>query len=183
MRHNKNFNHLSRTHSHRAALLSNMACSLIKHKRIFTTLPKAKALRMYVEPLLTKAKTSNVIVVNADGSAQDKENIQRKAVIRRDVFSYLQNKEAVTILFDEIASKIKDRKGGYTRIIKTGFRLGDAADTCFIELVDYDENMLSQKVAKKSSRTRRSSKKKDVAEQTAETESASTEVATEEANA
>ncbi|MCK9155804.1 MAG: 50S ribosomal protein L17 [Paludibacteraceae bacterium] len=140
MRHNKKFNHLGRTSAHRDALLSNMACSLIKHKRINTTLAKAKALRKYVEPLLTKAKD--------DSTAS-----------RRVVFSYLQNKEVVTELFRDVAQKIATRPGGYTRIIKTGFRLGDAAQTCFIELVDYDENMLKQK-AKKSTKVRRSSKKK-----------------------
>lgn len=140
MRHNKKFNHLGRTSAHRDALLSNMVCSLIKHKRINTTLAKAKALRKYVEPLLTKAKD--------DSTAS-----------RRVVFSYLQNKEVVTELFRDVAQKIATRPGGYTRIIKTGFRLGDAAQTCFIELVDYDENMLKQK-AKKSIKVRRSSKKK-----------------------
>ncbi|MFA6885025.1 MAG: 50S ribosomal protein L17 [Paludibacteraceae bacterium] len=140
MRHNKKFNHLGRTHSHREALLSNMACSLIKHKRINTTVAKAKALRKYVEPLLTKSK---------DDSTNS----------RRVVFSYLQNKEVVTELFRDVAQKIATRPGGYTRIIKTGFRLGDAAETCFIELVDYDENMMKQK-AKKATKVRRSSKKK-----------------------
>ncbi|MCQ2219246.1 MAG: 50S ribosomal protein L17 [Paludibacteraceae bacterium] len=143
MRHNKNFNHLSRTHSHRAAMLSNMACSLIMHKRINTTVAKAKALRKYVEPLLTKSK---------DDSTNS----------RRVVFSYLQNKEVIKELFSTVASAIDARPGGYTRIIKTGFRLGDAAETCFIELVDFNENMKKQS-AKKSTRTRRSSKKKDEA--------------------
>jgi len=117
-----------------------MACSLIKHKRINTTVAKAKALRKYVEPLLTKSK---------DDSTNS----------RRVVFSYLQNKEVVTELFRDVAQKIATRPGGYTRIIKTGFRLGDAAETCFIELVDYDENMMKQK-AKKATKVRRSSKKK-----------------------
>ena len=141
MRHNKKINHLSRKKSHRDALLANMAISLIQHKRISTTLPKAKALRKYVEPLITKSKedsTSN----------------------RRVVFSYLQNKYAVTELFREISQKVADRPGGYTRIIKTGFRLDDAAEMCFIELVDYDENMAKNKVEKKATKTRRSSKKK-----------------------
>lgn len=142
MRHNKNFNHLSRTHSHRAAMLSNMACSLILHKRINTTVAKAKALRKYVEPLLTKSK---------DDSTNS----------RRVVFSYLQNKEAIKELFSTVASAIDARPGGYTRIIKTGFRLGDAAETCFIELVDFNENM--KKETKKATRTRRSSKKKEEA--------------------
>ncbi len=139
MRHNKKFNHLSRTKSHRDALLSNMASSLILHKRIFTTLAKAKALRVYVEPLITKAKE--------DTTAS-----------RRVVFSYLQNKYAVTELFKEVAAKVGDRPGGYTRILKTGNRLGDNAQTCFIELVDYNENMLKEKAEKKATRTRRSKK-------------------------
>lgn len=140
MRHNKKFNHLGRTKSHRDAMLSNMATSLILHKRIFTTEAKAKALRMYVEPLLNRSK-------------QDTTNS------RRVVFRYLQSKEAVTELFKEIAAKIADRPGGYTRILKTGNRLGDAASMCFIELVDYNENMLKEKAAKKATRTRRSKKK------------------------
>lgn len=135
MRHNKKFNHLGRTKSHRDALLSNMATSLILHKRIFTTLAKAKALRVYVEPLINRSKE--------DTTAS-----------RRVVFSYLQSKEAVTELFKNIAEKVADRPGGYTRILKTGNRLGDNAKTCFIELVDYNENMLKEKTAKKS-RTRR----------------------------
>ena len=139
MRHNKKFNHLGRTKSHRDALLSNMASSLILHKRIFTTLAKAKALRVYVEPLITKAKE--------DTTAS-----------RRVVFSYLQNKYAVTELFKEVAVKVGDRPGGYTRILKTGHRLGDNAKTCFIELVDYNENMLKEKAEKKATRTRRSKK-------------------------
>lgn len=139
MRHNKKFNHLSRTKSHRDALLANMTISLILHKRIFTTLAKAKALRIYAEPLINRAKN--------DSTAN-----------RRLVFRYLQNKEAVTILFQEISQKIADRPGGYTRILKTGNRLGDNAKTCFIELVDYNENMLKEKAAKKATRTRRSRK-------------------------
>ena len=143
MRHNKKFNHLGRTASHRGALLSNMACSLIKHKRITTTVAKAKALKKYVEPLITKSKNDTT---NS----------------RRVVFSYLQDKYAVTELFKEISVKIADRPGGYTRIIKTGKRLGDNADMCFIEFVDYNENMAKDKVAKKVTRTRRSSKKSAV---------------------
>lgn len=138
MRHNKKFNHLSRTASHRAAMLSNMACSLIKHKRITTTLAKAKALKKYVEPLITKSKNDTT---NS----------------RRVVFSYLQDKYAVTELFKEISAKVADRPGGYTRIIKTGFRASDAAAMCFIELVDYDENM-AKAPKKKATRTRRSKK-------------------------
>ena len=139
MRHNKKFNHLGRTASHRSAILSNMACSLIKHKRITTTVAKAKALKKFVEPLITKAK-------------DDTTNS------RRVVFSNLQDKYAVTELFKEISVKIADRPGGYTRIIKTGNRLGDNAEMCFIELVDYNENMAKEKVAKKATRTRRSKK-------------------------
>ena len=140
MRHNKKFNHLGRTASHRSAMLANMAVSLIKHKRITTTVEKAKALRKYVEPLLTKSKE--------DTTAS-----------RRNVFQKLQDKYAVTELFKEISPKIADRPGGYTRIIKTGHRLGDNAAMCFIELVDFDDNMAKDKVVKKASRTRRSGKK------------------------
>ena len=139
MRHNKSFNHLSRKKAHRDALLANMTISLIQHKRIFTTLAKAKALRVYAEPLINRAKNDSM-------------------ANRRLVFSYLQNKEAVNELFREISQKIAERPGGYTRILKTGNRLGDNAKTCFIELVDYNENMLKEKAAKKSTRTRRSKK-------------------------
>ena len=139
MRHNKKYNHLGRTASHRNAMLSNMACSLIKHKRITTTVAKAKALKKFVEPLITKSK-------------DDTTNS------RRVVFSNLQDKQVVTELFKEISVKIADRPGGYTRIIKTGHRLGDNAEMCFIELVDYNENMAKEKVAKKATRTRRSKK-------------------------
>lgn len=145
MRHNKKFNHLGRQKAHRDALLSNMACSLIKAKRINTTLAKAKELRKYVEPLLTKAK---------DDSTSS----------RRVVFSYLQDKEVVKEMFQEVAQKIANRPGGYTRIIKTGNRLGDNAEMCFIELVDYDENMAKEKTAKKATRTRRSKKSTATAE-------------------
>ena len=137
MRHNKNFNHLGRKKAHRDALLANMTISLIMHKRIFTTLAKAKALRMYAEPLINRAK-------------EDSMNN------RRLVFAYLQNKEAVTELFREISTKIAERNGGYTRILKTGYRLGDNATMCMIELVDYNENLLKEKEAKKDGRTRRS---------------------------
>ena len=139
MRHNKKFNHLGRTASHRSAMLSNMACSLIKHKRITTTVAKAKALKKFVEPLITKSK-------------DDTTNS------RRVVFSNLQDKFAVTELFKEISVKVADRPGGYTRIIKTGHRLGDNAEMCFIELVDYDENMAKTATAKKATPTRRSKK-------------------------
>ena len=137
MRHNKKFNHLSRKKAHRDALLANMTISLIMHKRIFTTLAKAKALRVYAEPLINRAKEDST-------------------PNRRLVFAHLQNKEAVTELFREIAQKIANRPGGYTRILKTGNRLGDNAKTCFIELVDYNENMLKDNGGKKSARTRRS---------------------------
>ena len=139
MRHNKKFNHLGRTASHRDAMLSNMATSLIMHKRISTTTAKAKALKRYIEPLLTKAKLDTTHS-------------------RRVVFKELQSKEAVTELFREIAQKIANRPGGYTRILRTGFRQGDAAEMCIIELVDYNENMLKEKAAKKAPRTRRSRK-------------------------
>ncbi|HOK38850.1 MAG TPA: 50S ribosomal protein L17 [Bacteroidales bacterium] len=142
MRHNKKVNHLGRTSAHRKAMLSNMASSLILHKRIETTVAKAKALRKYVEPLITRAKVDST------------HN-------RRVVFSYLENKYAVTELFREIAVKVGDRPGGYTRILRTRTRLGDAADMCIIELVDYNENMLGNKdAAKKSKRRSRSKSKK-----------------------
>ena len=142
MRHNKKFNHLSRKKAHRDALLANMTISLIMHKRIFTTLAKAKALRMYAEPLINRAKEDTM-------------------ANRRLVFSYLQNKEAITELFNDVAQKIADRPGGYTRILKTGNRLGDNAKTCFIELVDYNETYDAAKKAEKKStrRSRRSGKK------------------------
>ena len=143
MRHNRKFNHLSRTASHRHAMLANMAVSLIMHKRITTTVAKAKALKKYVEPLITRSK-------------DDTTNS------RRVVFSYLQNKFAVTELFQNISVKVANRPGGYTRIIKTGIRQNDAAAMCFIELVDYDENMAKE--VKKATRTRRSRKKATAAE-------------------
>ena len=158
MRHNKNFNHLSRKKAHRDALLANMTISLIRHKRIFTTLAKAKALRMYAEPLINRAKNDTM------GN-------------RRLVFSYLQNKEAVTELFREISQKIADRPGGYTRILKTGNRLGDNAKTCFIELVDYNENMLKEKTEKKAGRTRRSRKSAAPVAETPAAEAPATEEA------
>lgn len=150
MRHNKNFNHLGRKKAHRDALLANMTISLIMHKRIFTTLAKAKALRMYAEPLINRSKNDSM-------------------VNRRLVFSYLQNKEAVNELFREISQKIAERNGGYTRILKTGYRLGDNAQMCFIELVDYNENMLGGKTAKKEGRTRRSRRSSKTAAPVAET--------------
>ena len=145
MRHKKKFNHLGRTSPHRKAMLSNMASSLILHKRITTTLSKAKALRSYIEPLITKAKEDSTHS-------------------RRLVFSHLQNKEAVSELFREIALKIADRPGGYTRILKVGPRLGDNAEMCMMELVDYNELMLEQKDDQKGKSTRRrrgTTKKKD----------------------
>jgi len=143
MRHRKKFNHLGRTASHRSAMLSNMAASLIVHKRIKTTVAKAKALRLFVEPLITRSKEDTTHS-------------------RRMVFRQLQNKDAVTELFRDISAKIGDRPGGYTRILKTGNRLGDNAEMCIIELVDYNENLLKEKSAKKTKakRSRRGSAKK-----------------------
>ena len=140
MRHNKKFNHLSRKANHRAALLSNMACSLIMHKRISTTLAKAKALRMYVEPILTRAKEDNM-------------------ANRRLAFSQLKQKEVVTELFQNVGEKFANLPCVYTRILLTGFRLVDAAEMCIIELVDYNDNMLKE--AKKATKkaTRRAGKK------------------------
>ena len=149
MRHNKKFNHLGRKAAHRGAMLSNMACSLIMHKRITTTLAKAKALRMYVEPLLTKAKE--------DTTAN-----------RRLVFAKLKQKQVVTELFQNVSEKIANRPGGYCRILRTGFRLGDAAEMCIIELVDYNENMLKDTKAATKKTTRRSGKKTAAAEAPAE---------------
>ncbi len=144
MRHGKKINKLGRTHSHRVHMLANMATSLILHKRITTTVAKAKALRVYVEPIINRAK---------DDSTHS----------RRTVFSYLQSKEAITELFREISVKIAERPGGYTRILKTGTRLGDNADMCIIELVDYNESLLKAKDDKagKSTRRKRSKKKAD----------------------
>lgn len=141
MRHRKKFNHLSRTSSHRRAMLSNMATSLILHKRITTTVAKAKALRIYVEPLITRSKTDTTHS-------------------RRMVFSHLQSKEAVTELFREVSVKVADRPGGYTRIIRLGTREGDNAEMCMMELVDYNENLLGGgKVEEKSTGRRRRRKK------------------------
>ena len=157
MRHNKKFNHLSRKKAHRDALLANMTISLIMHKRIFTTLAKAKALRVYAEPLINRAKEDST-------------------PNRRLVFSELQNKEAVNELFREISQKIANRPGGYTRILKTGNRLGDNAKMCFIELVDYNELMLDDKAAaKKSTRTRRSRKSSKPAAEAPAAEAPATE--------
>ena len=151
MRHNKKFNHLGRTASHRKAMLANMAISLIMHKRITTTVAKAKELKKYVEPLITRSK-------------DDTTNS------RRVVFSYLQNKYAVTELFKVISPKVGDRPGGYTRIIKLGTRQGDAAPIAFIELVDFDENMAkAPKAAKRTRRSRKSSAPAPAAAEQAET--------------
>ena len=150
MRHNKKFNHLGRKAPHRAAMLSNMATSLIMHKRITTTLQKAKALRKYVEPLITKAKTDTT-------------------ESRRVVFSYLQNKYAITELFSTVSEKVASRPGGYTRIIKLGKRPSDAADMAFIELVDFDENMLKTEKKKSTRRSRKSSAPKAETAPAAET--------------
>ena len=139
MRHGKKFNHLGRKAAHRKAMLANMACSLIEHKRIKTTLAKAKALRMYIEPLITKSKNDTTHS-------------------RRVVFSYLKQKEAITELFGDISSKVSERNGGYTRILKLSNRLGDNAQMCFIELVDYNSDYISEKSeSKKSRRSRRKS--------------------------
>ena len=156
MRHNKKFNHLGRTASHRSSMLANMAVSLIMHKRITTTLAKAKALKMYVEPLITRCK---------DDSTNS----------RRVVFSYLQNKYAIKELFSTVAEKVGDRPGGYTRVIKLGTRQGDAAEIAFIELVDFDENMAKtpKAAAKKTRRSRKATK----AEEAPATETPATEEA------
>ena len=151
MRHRKSFNHLGRTTSHRKAMLANMANSLIAHKRISTTVAKAKALRSFVEPLISKAKNDTTHS-------------------RRIVFSNLKNKYAVTELFGEVSSKVGERPGGYTRILKTGKRLGDNADMCIIELVDFNDTYTTEKVekAKKSTRRRRGGKAKAEAAPAAE---------------
>jgi large subunit ribosomal protein L17 len=139
MRHGKKFNHLGRKTAHRKAMLSNMSCSLIEHKRIFTTLAKAKALRGFVEPLITKSKTDSTHS-------------------RRTAFRYLRSKYAVTELFRDIAPKVADRPGGYTRIIRTGKRLGDNAEMCMIELVDFNEIYGTEKTQKTTRRSRRGGK-------------------------
>ena len=170
MRHGKKVNHLSRKKGHRKSLLSNMACSLIEHKSISTTLAKAKALRVYVEPLLTKSKTDSTHS-------------------RRTVFSYLQNKEAVSELFRDVAPKIATRNGGYTRIIRTGYRLGDNAEMCMIELVDFNEVYTKEETKKTTRRSRRGGKKNPSTTNTGDTpvaeatEEAAVAEATEEAPA
>lgn len=161
MRHGNKINKLGRTHSHRKALLSNMASSLLKHKRITTTVAKAKALKKYVEPLITKSKNDTTHS-------------------RRTVFSYLQDKDAVTTLFRDIAVKVASRPGGYTRILRVGSRPGDNSDMCFIELVDYNEGMLGTAKGKKTAakRTRRAGKKKTGAETTETAEGTEVKAAT-----
>lgn len=161
MRHGKKVNHLGRKTAHRHALLSNMASSLILHKRITTTIAKAKALRKYVEPLITKAK---------DNTTHS----------RRTVMSYLQNKESVTALFGEVAGRTADRPGGYTRIIKLGdVRLGDAAEMCLLELVDFND-LYKKDGAEKKAKTRRGRKGKKAEDETATVAVAETEAKTEE---
>lgn len=158
MRHGKKNNSLSRTASHRKAMLSNMACSLIEHKRITTTVAKAKALRVYVEPLITKSKTDSTHS-------------------RRTVFSYLGNKESVSELFRDVAPKVANRPGGYTRIIRTGYRLGDNAEMCMIELVDFNELMLNETATKSTTRRSRrggGAKAAATTETTVETETEAT---------
>lgn len=145
MRHKRKINHLGRTCTHRKALMSNMAASLILHKRITTTVAKAKALRKYVEPLITKTKNL--------------ETVEQKTNAQRVVFSYLQNKDAVKELFTSIADKVKDRPGGYTRILKLGNRQGDNAEVAYIELVDYNEGMLKVSSKGEVKKARRSRKK------------------------
>ncbi|MEL0009699.1 MAG: 50S ribosomal protein L17 [Flammeovirgaceae bacterium] len=153
MRHGKKFNHLSRKAPHRKSMLSNMASSLIIHKKIETTVAKAKALRKYIEPILTRSKNDTTHS-------------------RRTVFSLLNNKESVTELFNNVSEKIASRPGGYTRIIKTGFRLGDNAEMCVIELVDYNTLLLGGEDKASAPKTRRRRKKKstaNVAEETSKT--------------
>ena len=166
MRHGRKFNHLGRTADHRRAMLANMAISLIMHKRITTTLAKAKALKKYVEPLITRSK---------DDSTNS----------RRVVFSYLQNKEALKELFGPVAQKVGDRPGGYTRVIKLGSRQGDQADIAFIELVDFDDNMAkAPKAEKKTRRSRKSAPKAEApAAEEVKAEAPAEEAAAEEAKA
>jgi large subunit ribosomal protein L17 len=173
MRHNKKFNHLGRTAGHRKALLANMASSLIKHKRITTTVAKAKALRVYVEPLITKSKAANdavitpvvrsVEVTKKDGTVEKVEKtvkVNSSTPARRLVFSYLKDKEAVKELFGNVASKVANRPGGYTRVLKTGFRQGDAAEMAIIELVDFNESVLNSSTKKETKKTTRRSRRK-----------------------
>ena len=150
MRHRKKFNHLGRKSAHRKAMLANMASSLILHKRIKTTVAKAKALRMYVEPLITKTK--------------DLDTVEAKMHAHRTVFSYLKDKHAVKELFEEVAGKVADRPGGYTRILKLGNRIGDNAEMCLIELVDYNENMLETKKSSTAGKRTRRGRRKSTAD-------------------
>lgn len=161
MRHGRKVHKISRTHSHRSAMLSNMASSLIKHKRIETTLAKAKALRVYVEPLITKSKT--------DTTHQ-----------RRIVFSYLRDKEAVAELFREVSPKVMDRNGGYTRILKLGQRQGDGAEMAIIELVDFNENMYKEEKTDRAKTTRRSRTRRSKTTTSQEVEATTAETTTEE---
>ncbi len=165
MRHSRVINHLGRTSSHRKSMLSNMAASLIMHKRISTTTAKAKALKTYVEPIITKSKEDSTHS-------------------RREVFSFLKDKKAVAELFREISPKVAERHGGYTRILKTGNRIGDNAEMCILELVDFNEAMMGASEAAKAKTTRRrrstSKKKTEGAEKVAETEAAADEKAPEE---
>jgi len=154
MRHGKKINHLGRTASHRKSMLANMACSLIEHKRINTTTAKAKALKQFVEPLITKAK------------AENNSTIEKSTHNRRVAFSYLRSKEAVAQLFSEVSEKVADRQGGYTRIIKLGNRLGDSADMAFIELVDFNETYNATEKKTKSTRRSRRSKSAETKEAT-----------------
>jgi large subunit ribosomal protein L17 len=166
MRHGKKFNHLGRTASHRKAMLANMACSLIEHKRINTTTAKAKALKQFVEPIVTRAKQDNN--QTTDGSRHN----------RRVAFSMLRNKHAVTELFSTVAEKIGDRPGGYTRIIKLGNRLGDNADMAMIEFVDFNSIYnAEEKKAKTTRRSRRSKAAAQVEEVTEEAVESTEEVA------
>lgn len=162
MRHGKKVNHLGRTHSHRVAMLSNMACSLIEHKRITTTIAKAKALRVYVEPIITKSKDDSTHA-------------------RRTAFSYLKSKEAVTELFRTVAPKVADRPGGYTRIIRTGYRLGDNAEMCLIELVDFNEIYGAGEAKKTTTRRSRRGGSTGATKAAPATPAAETETAVEEA--
>ena len=161
MRHGDKLNNLGRTHSHRKAMLANMACSLIEHKRVFTTVAKAKALRVYVEPLLTKSKEDTT------GS-------------RRIVFSYLKSKTAVSTLFKDVSPKIADRPGGYTRIIKTGHRPGDAADMAMIELVDFNELYSNNKKAAGAEGKKKTTRRGKTKKTEAKAEDTATETKTEE---
>ncbi|MDR1593686.1 MAG: 50S ribosomal protein L17 [Prevotellaceae bacterium] len=182
MRHNKKFNHLGRTAAHRKALLANMASSLIKHKRITTTVAKAKALQVYIEPLITKSKAANdavitpvikiVEVTKKDGTVEKIERtikVNSSTPARRLVFSYLKDKDAVKELFGTVASKVGDRPGGYTRVLKTGFRQGDAAEMAIIELVDFNEAALGASKKKETKKSTRRSRRKASSDTSADT--------------